>query len=233
LPPIKNAAVKPRQVVLFIFLIIFADQALKFYIKLHYYAGEEHKVLGNWFKLHFVENEGMAWGWKFGGGFGKMALTLFRLVAVIWGSFLLRDFIRKHYHKGFIICAALIYAGALGNLIDSMFYGLIFEDSRLFSHQVAHLFPKGGGYAGLFHGKVVDMIYLPFIEDKHYPTWVPFVGGDELTFFRPVFNIADASISVGVITILLFQNRFFKKHKHEIHNTVETDTLVNDKTQIF
>jgi signal peptidase II len=124
--------VKARQIVLLIFLVIFADQALKFYIKLHYYAGEEHNVIGNWFKLHFVENEGMAWGWKFGGGWGKIALTLFRLVAVIWGSFLLRDFIRKHYHKGFIICAALIYAGALGNLIDSLFYGLIFDSAILF-----------------------------------------------------------------------------------------------------
>jgi lipoprotein signal peptidase len=128
----KKQLVKARQIVLLIFLVIFADQALKFYIKLHYYAGEEHNVIGNWFKLHFVENEGMAWGWKFGGGWGKIILTLFRLVAVIWGSFLLRDFIRKHYHKGFIICAALIYAGALGNLIDSLFYGLIFRQAILF-----------------------------------------------------------------------------------------------------
>ncbi|HVZ25141.1 MAG TPA: signal peptidase II, partial [Sediminibacterium sp.] len=108
---------KPKQVIFLIALIILADQVLKFYIKLHYFAGEEHDVLGSWFRLHFVENEGMAWGWKFGGGFGKIILTLFRLVAVIWGSFLLRDFIRKQYHKGFIICAALIYSGALGNLI--------------------------------------------------------------------------------------------------------------------
>jgi signal peptidase II len=225
--------VKARQTILLIFLIIFVDQALKFYIKMHYYAGEEHKVMGNWFRLHFVENEGMAWGWKFGGGFGKIALTLFRLVAVIWGSFLLRDFIRKKYHKGFIVCAALIYAGALGNLIDSLFYGLIFEGSNPFAQNVAKLFPAGGGYAGFLHGKVVDMLYFPIITNAHYPTWVPFVGGDDFEFFRPVFNIADASISVGVITILLFQNRFLKKHKEEVHNTVETDTLVNDKTQIF
>lgn len=229
----KDHLVKARQVVLFILLIIFADQALKFYIKLNYYAGEEHKVIGNWFKLHFVENEGMAWGWKFGGGFGKIALTLFRLVAVIWGSFLLRDFIRKHYHRGFIICAALIYAGALGNLIDSLFYGLIFENSNPFSQNVAKFLPAGGGYAGLLHGKVVDMLYFPIITNAHFPTWVPFVGGDEFEFFRPVFNIADAAISVGVIIILLFQNRFFKKHKHEVHTTVETDTVVSDKTQIF
>jgi signal peptidase II len=225
--------VKARQTVLLISLIILVDQVLKFYIKLNFYAGEEHKIMGEWFRLHFVENEGMAWGWKFGGGFGKIALTLFRLVAVIWGSFLLRDFIRKHYHRGFIICAALIYAGALGNLIDSMFYGLIFNESSFFSQNIAQLFPSGGGYAGLFHGKVVDMLYFPIITDAHYPSWVPFVGGDEFVFFRPVFNIADASISVGVIAILLFQNRFFKKTRQPVHPTVETDSLVNDKTQIF
>lgn len=227
---------KARQIVLLIFLVIFADQALKFYIKLHYYAGEEHNVIGNWFKLHFVENEGMAWGWKFGGEWGKIILTLFRLVAVIWGTFLIRDFIRKGYHKGFIICAGLIYAGALGNLIDSLFYGLIFSASPanpIFSSTVAHLFPKDGGYAGLFHGKVVDMLYFPIIENAHYPKWVPFVGGDEFVFFRPVFNIADAAISSGVIVILIFQNKFFKKHTEVKHHTIETDSVVNDKTQIF
>lgn len=224
---------KARQTVLLISLIILVDQVLKFYIKLNFYAGEEHKIMGEWFRLHFVENEGMAWGWKFGGGFGKIALTLFRLVAVIWGSFLLKDFIKKHYHRGFIICAALIYAGALGNLIDSMFYGLIFNESSFFSQNIAQLFPSGGGYAGLFHGKVVDMLYFPIITNAHYPSWVPFVGGDEFVFFRPVFNIADASISVGVIAILIFQNRFFKKTRQPAHPTVETDSLVNDKTQIF
>ncbi len=221
---------KAKQTILLIFLVIFADQALKFYIKLHYYAGEEHNVIGNWFRLHFVENEGMAWGWKFGGEFGKIILTLFRLVAVIWGSFLLRGFIRKHYHKGFIICAALIYAGALGNLIDSLFYGLIFNDP---SGAIAHVFPAGGGYAGLFHGKVVDMLYFPIIRDAHYPKWVPFVGGDDFEFFRPVFNIADAAISTGVIVILVFQNKFFKKHTEAEHHTIVTDSLVDDKTQIF
>jgi signal peptidase II len=229
----KTQNVKPKQVILLIALIIFADQALKFYIKLHYYAGEEHAILGNWFRLHFVENEGMAWGWKFGGGFGKIILTLFRFVAVVWGSFLLRDFIRKEYHKGFIICAALIYSGALGNLIDSLFYGLIFDASNPFSQNIARLFPAGGGYAGFLHGKVVDMLYFPLITNAHYPNWVPFVGGDDFEFFRPVFNIADASISVGVIAILVFQNRFFKKHTENPATTIETDSVVNDKTQIF
>lgn len=224
---------KARQIIFLILLIIFADQALKFYIKLNYYTGEEHKIIGNWFRLHFVENEGMAWGWKFGGGFGKIILTLFRLVAVIWGSFLLRDFIRKKYHRGFIICAALIYAGALGNLIDSLFYGILFEQSNPFSQNVARLLPPGGGYAGFLHGKVVDMLYFPLITNAHFPSWIPFVGGDDFEFFRPVFNLADASISAGVIAILLFQNRFFQKHAEEKHSVVETGSVVNDKNQIF
>lgn len=224
---------KSKQVILLILAVIFADQALKFYIKLNYFAGEEHIILGNWFRLHFVENEGMAWGWKFGGDFGKIALTLFRLVAVIWGSFLLRDFIRKKYHKGFIICASLIYAGALGNLIDSLFYGLIFDFSNPFTQNVAQLLPTTGGYAGFLHGKVVDMLYFPIITNAHYPTWMPFVGGDEFEFFRPVFNIADAAISTGVISILVFQNTFFKNTPKEEHHTIETNTMVNDKNQIF
>jgi signal peptidase II len=228
-----NLLMKARQIIFIILLVILADQALKFYIKLHYSVGEEHEVIGKWFRLHFVENEGMAWGWKFGGGFGKIILTVFRLGAVIWGSFLLRDFIRKHYHKGFIICAALIYAGALGNLIDSLFYGLMFDASDPIVRNVAHLFPKSGGYASLFHGKVVDMLYFPLIENKHYPSWFPFFGGDEFTFFSPVFNIADASISVGVIVILIFQNKFFKKQTEQRHNTIETTSVVDDKSQIF
>lgn len=224
---------KAKQIILIILTIILVDQASKFYIKLNYYTGEEHNVLGTWFRLHFVENEGMAWGWKFGGDFGKIALTLFRLGAVIWGSFLIRNFIRQKQHKGFLICAALIYAGALGNLIDSLFYGLIFEASNPFTQNVATLFPSGGGYAGLFHGKVVDMLYFPIITNSHYPSWIPIVGGEEFEFFRPVFNIADMAISTGVITILVFQNKFFNRPQQEQHHTVVTNAEVNDKTQIF
>lgn len=224
---------KAKHVFFIIFSIILFDQLLKFYIKLNYYAGEEHHVLGSWFRLHFVENEGMAWGWKFGGDFGKIALTLFRLVAVIWGTFLLRDFIRKQYHKGFIVCASLIYAGALGNLIDSMFYGLIFENSDPFAQNVARLTSIGKGYTSFLHGKVVDMLYFPIIQNAHYPSWFPFWGGEEFEFFRPVFNIADASISVGVFVLLIFQNKFFPQQAPAKHNTIETKAEVNDKNQIF
>lgn len=132
-----------------------------------------------------------------------------------------------------MICAGLIYAGALGNLIDSLFYGLIFEQSNPFTQNVATLFPDGGGYAGLFYGKVVDMFYFPIITNAKYPAWMPFVGGDDFEFFRPVFNLADAAISSGVIAILIFQKKFFKTAEEEKHATVETDSVVNDKTQIF
>ena len=223
---------KARQVILLIALIILGDQALKLYIKLNYYAGEEHLVLGQWFRLHFVENEGMAWGWKFGGDFGKIALTLFRLVAVIWGTFLIKGFIQKNYHKGFIVCASLIYAGALGNLIDSMFYGILFDASDPFVQNVAGFAELGKGYAGFLHGKVVDMLYFPIIRDAHYPSWFPFWAGEPFEFFRPVFNIADASISIGVITILIFQNAFFDKEEPVRHPLVETKAEVSDDTQV-
>ena len=171
---------------------------------------EQIPLLGSWFRLFFIENEGMAWGWKFGGEWGKIALTLFRLVAVILGVFYIRGILRKNYHPGFLVCVAMIFAGALGNLIDSMFYGLIFSGSDI-GAPLATLFPGNGGYAGFLHGRVVDMLYAPIIEDKLLPNWVPFWGGERFTFFSPIFNIADASISAGVIAILVFQKKFFHK----------------------
>lgn len=229
---VKFFKVKSRNIIFLILLILFVDQAFKFYIKTHFFIGHEISILGlNWFHLHFVENEGMAWGWKMGGDWGKVALTLFRLVAVIAGIFIIRDFIKKKYHQGFIYCSALIFAGALGNLIDSLFYGLIFSDSDPYVQNVAKLFPKAGGYAGFLHGKVVDMLYFPLITNAHYPSWFPVWKGEEFVFFRPVFNIADASISVGVITILIFQNKFFKKQEDRL-NTINSEVMVDDKVHV-
>jgi signal peptidase II len=222
---------KSRNVVLLILLVVLADQALKIYIKTHFYINEHHNVIGQWFRLHFVENEGMAYGWKFGGDGGKMILTLFRLGAVIFGVWYLRDIIQKKYHRGFITCAALIFSGALGNLIDSMFYGMIFESSVPGSMAVAKMFPAHG-YAGFLHGKVVDMLYFPIIRDAHFPKWFPVWGGEDFEFFRPIFNLADAAISTGVITILLFQKRFIKHPAQEQNHTVETNAVVNDDVQI-
>jgi signal peptidase II len=189
---------------------------------------EQIPLIGTWLRLFFIENEGMAWGWKFGGEWGKMALTLFRLVAVIFGVFYIRSIIRKKMHPGFIVCASLIFAGALGNLIDSLFYGMIYSASDV-GMPLAKLFPPEGGYAGFLHGRVVDMIYMPIIEDKVLPEWIPIWGGDRFTFFSPIFNIADASISIGVILLLIFQKKFFKKHPHEENQAkLEANTPVND-----
>jgi signal peptidase II len=201
--------VKLRSAILIILLIIIADQGLKIWIKTNYPLGHVKDVLGlPWFKLYFIENEGMAWGWKLGGEWGKMLLTLFRLAAVIFGSWYLTKIVRQRYTTGFIICASLIYAGALGNLIDSMFYGMIFEDSS-YTH-VARMFPAHG-YAGFLHGKVVDMLYFPIVHTI-LPRWIPFIGGNEFEFFSPIFNLADASISIGVITLLLFQKRLVRRY---------------------
>ena len=222
---------KLRNTILIVALIIIADQALKIWIKTSFPFGHIKDVMGiSWFKLYFIENKGMAWGWEFGGEWGKMLLTLFRLGAVIFGTWYLYKIVKQKYNKGFIICAALIYAGALGNLIDSMFYGLMFEETTYSS--IARIFPAEG-YAGFLHGRVVDMLYFPIIKTT-YPPWFPFVGGDEFEFFSPIFNIADASISIGVITLFVFQKRFFKKHhEEEKHPTVETNTEISDKMQVL
>jgi signal peptidase II len=228
--------VSKKTVIYLIASIILIDQFLKFYIKLNYYYGQETPVFGNWFKLYFVENEGMAWGWKFGGEVGKLLLTLFRLAAVIWGTFLLKDFIAKKMHKGFIICAALIYAGALGNLIDSMFYGLIFDTSYNVgnaknAYVVANAF-AGKGYGSFLHGKVVDMLHFPLFEFT-FPNWFPIWGGEHTVFFSPIFNIADASITIGVIAIFIFQKRFFGSHQPQKTSTVETNINVTDVAQVM
>ncbi len=226
----KYLIVKGKHVVLFIVLILLADQCIKIYIKTHYNLQEEHFVLSKWFRLHFVENPGMAWGWEFGGGPGKIILTLFRMIAVVLGTFYLRNIILKKYHRGFIICASLIYVGALGNLLDSMFYGLIFNESEPYS--LAKLFPAGGGYAPFLHGKVVDMFYFPIIQTK-YPSWFPVTSwrGQDFEFFSPVFNLADASISIGVITLLAWQKKFFPKKPPVISPVaVETTPVINDST---
>ena len=229
---------KLRYAFAIIFLIILADQALKIWIKTSFPFGEVMRVFGSevstgefrGFKLYFIENEGMAWGWKFGGEWGKMILTLFRLVAVIFGTWYLVKIIRQNYSRGFIICASLIYAGALGNLIDSLFYGMIFEESS-YVH-VAKMFPAKG-YAGFLHGRVVDMLYFPLVQ-ANFPNWMPFVGGKPFEFFSPIFNIADASISVGVITLLIFQKRFFKKTEgSDAHHTVQTNSEMSDQAHIM
>jgi signal peptidase II len=222
--------VKLRSAILIILLVIIADQVLKIWIKTNYPLGPVKDVLGfRWFRLYFIENEGMAWGWKLGGDWGKMLLTLFRLAAVIFGSWYLARIVKQGYSRGFIICASLIYAGALGNLIDSMLYGLLFEDST-YAH-VARMFPPHG-YASFLHGKVVDMLYFPIIHTT-FPNWIPGLGGKDFEFFSPIFNIADASISVGVLTLLIFQKRLVhRKHHEATASPVITGTELSDRPAV-
>jgi signal peptidase II len=229
---------KSKHLIFIVALVVLADQALKIYIKTNFLLHSSQPVIGSWFQLYFVENPGMAYGWKFGGNWGKMALTIFRLGAVVFGTWYLGSIIKKGYSKGFIICAALIYAGALGNLIDSCFYGLIFDKGMLFNGQISDYSYYEGlarfsshGYSSFLHGNVVDMLYFPIIRG-HFPSWVPFFGGDDFEFFRPIFNIADASITTGVLTILVFQRKFFGHKQEKEHHTVETETLINDTNQV-
>jgi len=193
-----------------IFLILVADQVLKIWVKTTMALGDEFVVFEDWFTLHFVENNGMAFGFEFAGEYGKMFLSIFRIIAVIAiGWYLFKLAKQKDIPFGFIVSISLIFAGAIGNIIDSLFYGMIFEHSY---GQVSAIFPEGGGYETFLHGKVVDMFYFPLINGN-YPDWFPFVGGDQFIFFRPVFNIADSAITTGIFSILIFYRKYF--------NTVE------------
>ncbi|RPD43469.1 lipoprotein signal peptidase [Paracnuella aquatica] len=198
-----------KKVVSLILILVFLDQVIKVYIKTNFYYGEEHIVF-DWFRIYFIENPGMAWGMKLGkGDLEKLALTLFRLAAVIWGTFYMRRIIREKYQSGFIVSVGFIYAGALGNLIDSLFYGVIFEKSDPVTQNIARAFTAKSGYADFMYGHVVDMWYFPIIRTT-LPEWVPFWGGEYFELFSPVFNTADVWVSTGVITLLLFQKFFLK-----------------------
>lgn len=183
-----------------IFLILIADQVLKTWVKTNMFIGQEFHLIKNFAIIHFTENNGMAFGMEFGGEAGKLALSLFRIVAVAGIGYGLHHLIKHKYHRGLILNVALIFAGALGNIIDSVFYGVIYN------------------YEKLFHGRVVDMFYFPIIQG-HFPTWFPIWAGEDFVFFRPVFNIADSAISIGVITILIFQKTYFKEDIKEQPST--------------
>ena len=205
-----------------IFLVLLVDQLLKCWVKTHMFLGQEYSVMGNWFLIHFVENNGMAFGFEFAGSYGKIFLSVFRIAAVIGiGWYLLRLVKRDDVPMGFIACVSLIFAGAVGNIIDSAFYGMIFSDSY---GQVAQLFPPGGGYSSFLHGRVVDMLYFPLITG-HYPMSIPFIGGQQYLFFRPVFNISDSSISVGIFCIIIFYWRFFSKLEQSRRSEKEDDNV--------
>ncbi len=223
--------VKFIHVVLIVLVILILDQVLKIHIKTNYTYGQEKLLLSNWARLNYIENEGMAFGLKFGGQWGKTVLTLFRLVASIWGFFFINKLIKDKVHNGLVFCASLILAGAIGNLIDCMFYGLIFSEGGY--HTAAHLVPFGKGYGTFLHGKVVDMLYFPIIK-TNWPTWMPLVGGKYFEFFSLIFNIADAAISTGVISILVFQKSLLNfdgtKDTPITNNVEETPTTTEPFT---
>jgi signal peptidase II len=193
-----------RKAYLLIFIILVIDQVSKIYIKTHFVLGEEVQVF-NWFKILFIENEGMAWGVQIPGAYGKIILTVFRLFAVTGIGYWLWDAVKKESSNFLIVAISLILVGAFGNIIDSVFYGVIFDDSY---HTVATLFSEHP-YGTAFHGKVVDMLYFP-IWEGYLPSWLPFFGGKFFTFFNAIFNVADMAISTGVGILIVFNKRAFK-----------------------
>lgn len=195
--------------IIIIFLILIIDQAFKIWIKTHMILGQEYKILGDWFIIHFTENNGMAFGMEFWGRHGKIFLTLFRIAAVVGIGWYIKSLIKQNAPKMVIISVALIMAGAIGNILDSIFYGVIFDESF---YQIAEFMPDSGGYSTWLQGRVVDMLYFPILKGN-YPDWFPFLGGQRFIFFRPVFNIADSAITIGVAYILLFERSFFKHVK--------------------
>lgn len=195
----------PSILVLFVLSL---DQYLKFWVKMNMFIGSSSEIVvfKNWFILHFTENNGMAFGIGLGGELGKYLLTLFRILAVGAITWYIISLKRKNASFGFIMVLSLILAGAIGNILDSTFYGVIFSQSTPFNKSL--LMPETGGYSAWFQGKVVDMLYFPLIE-TYWPHWVPVIGGNSFVFFRPVFNLADSAISIGVFSILLFYRKHF------------------------
>ena len=193
-----------KKIFLTTFILLLADQTLKVWVKTNMVLGQEFQIF-DWFIIHFTENNGMAFGIEFGGYTGKTLLTLMRIIVVAFGIKYISGLDKTKFPNGSLIALGLIIGGAIGNIIDSSFYGLIFNESY---NNIAVFMPESGGYSSILHGRVVDMFYFPLIN-SHFPDWLPILGGNHFIFFRPVFNIADAGISVGMFMILLFYRKKF------------------------
>ncbi len=203
-------------------LVLIIDQVSKIYIKTNFSYGGGFNILGlDWARIYFVENEGMAYGLQLGGDYGKLLLSVFRIIMVVVLLFLLVKLVKANEKLSLLISFSLIIAGAMGNIIDSAFYGMIFSETPQFHGGIAQLFPQEGGYASFLHGKVVDMLYFPMI-DTHLPDWLPKWGGDRFIFFQPIFNIADSAITVGVVSLLLFNRSFFTRKEDKGINETTT-----------
>jgi signal peptidase II len=201
--------------ILTIFLVLFIDQASKIWVKTHMQLNEEFLIFGiPWARIHFIENDGMAFGLSFGGDYGKLFLSIFRLLAVGFLFYLLKNIIQSKEKTGIIVAFSLILAGALGNIIDSIFYGVIFSKSPFHGGELATLFPAEGGYAPWLMGWVVDMFYFPMFQG-HFPSWFPIWPGEEYEFFRPIFNVADSAIFTGICIFLIFYRSFFSAEKKQ------------------
>jgi signal peptidase II len=212
-----------KKPLLLVFIILLIDQLIKLWVKSNMYLGQEIVLFPNWGIIHFTENNGMAFGMELEGSYGKLLLSSFRVLAITGLGYYLFWLVKNKENTGYIYCIAMVFAGALGNLLDSAFYGLLFNESY---NQVATLFPAEGGYAPFLFGRVVDMFYFPMLHG-HFPAWLPFWGGEDFIFFRPVFNFADFSISMGVGLIILNQKKYFAESMNESEKISLVDNANN------